>query len=151
MASRIFRFAESANPGTGESEGGGASNNFLVYQTSDTPPSTIVGGASVGAVMGPDEVDACIVASANNAVNSAGANGVTYDVEFYGSGLDTEAEQLTAINAAIGQADANGVAIDELSAYPYSVAGGDSAASAQSEVNAAGSVPIIVILNGATS
>ena len=146
MASRIFRFAESANPGTGESEGGGASNNFLVYQTSDTPPSTIVGGASVGAVMGPDEVDACIVASANNAVNSAGANGVTYDVEFYGSATDTEVEQLTAINAAIGQANADGVDIAELDAYPYG--GGDSAAFAAAQINNANTVPIIVIIDG---
>ena len=152
MASRIFRYAASSNPGTGETSGGGASSQFLIYQTSTaTPPASIVGGTSVGSVMGPDEASVCIVAYANSAVNSAGANGVTYDVEFYGSAIDTDEEQLTAINAAIGQADTDGVDIGELGGYPYSVGNGDSAASAQAEVNGAGAVPIIVILNGSTS
>jgi hypothetical protein len=152
MASRIFRYAVDASAGTGESDGGGDAGEFLVYQTSTaTPPNQIVGGASVGAVMGPEEDSSCIVAYANSAVNSAGANGVTYDVEFYGSAIDTDEEQLTAINAAIGQADTDGVDIGELGAYPYSVGNGDSADSAQAEVNGAGAVPIIVIINGALS
>ena len=146
MASRIFRYAASSNPGTGETLGGGASSQFLIYQTSAaTPPASIVGGTSVGSVMGPDEASVCIVAYANSAVNSSGANGVTYDVEFYGSGLGTEEEQVAVINAAIRQASTDGMSISGLTGYPY---GGDVAA-AQGEVNGDDTISIVVIVDGA--
>ena len=146
MASRIFRYAASNNPGTGESNGGGASSQFLIYQTSAaTPPASIVGGTSVGSVMGPDEANVMIVAYANSAVNSSGANGVTYDVEFYGSGLGTEEEQVVVINAAIRQASTDGMSITGLTGYPY---GGDVAA-AQGEVNGDDTISIVVIVDGA--
>ena len=145
MASRIFRYAASSNPGTGETLGGGASSQFLIYQTSAaTPPASIVGGTSVGSVMGPDEASVCIVAYANSAVNSSGANGVTYDVEFYGSGLGTEEEQVAVINAAIRQASTDGMNIASLTGYPY---GGDVAA-AQAEVNGDDTISIVVITDG---
>ena len=145
MASRIFRYAASSNPGTGETSGGGASSQFLIYQTSTaTPPASIVGGTSVGSVMGPDEASVCIVAYANSAVNSAGANGVTYDVEFYGSGLGTEEEQLAVINAAIAQASTDGMNISALTGYPYT---SDSVA-AKDEVNSSDVISIVVIIDG---
>ena len=146
MASRIFRYAASDNSSTGESNGGGASSQFLIYQTSTaTPPASIVGGTSVGSVMGPDEASVCIVAYANSAVNSSGANGVTYDVEFYKSGLGTEEEQAAVINAAIRQASTDGMSISGLTGYPY---GGDVAA-AQGEVNGDDTISIVVITDGA--
>lgn len=146
MASRIFRYAASDNSGTGETNGGGASSQFLIYQTSTaTPPASIVGGTNVGSVMGPEEEEACIVAYANSAVNSEGANGVEYDVEFYGSSIDTQGEQIAVMNAAIFQANADGVNIDSLSGYPYS----GTATTAAAEINNEGTaVPIIVIING---
>ena len=146
MASRIFRYAASANPGTGETSGGGASSQFLIFQTSAaTPPASIVGGTSVGSVMGPDETSVCIVAYANTAVNSAGANGVTYDVEFYGSGLGTEEEQLAVINAAIAQASTDGMGIGGLGGYPYT----SDVVAAQGEVNSDDTLSIVVIIDGA--
>ena len=146
MASRIFRYAASSNPGTGETLGGGASSQFLIYQTSAaTPPASIVGGTSVGSVMGPDEASVCIVAYANSAVNSSGANGVTYDVEFYKSGLGTEEEQAAVINAAIAQASTDGMGIGGLGGYPYT---GDPTA-AQAEVNGDDAISIVVIIDGA--
>ena len=145
MASRIFRYAASENEGTGETNGGGASSQFLIYQTSAaTPPASIVGGTSVGSVMGPDEASVCIVAYANTAVNSAGANGVTYDVEFYGSGLGTEEEQFDVINAAIAQADTDGMNIGGLTGYPYT---GDIVA-AKDEVNSDDTISIMVSIDG---
>jgi len=145
MASRIFRYAASGNQGTGETNGGGASSQFLIYQTvANTAPASIVGGTSVGSVKGPEEDSSCIVAYANSAVNSAGANGVTYDVEFYGSATDTQGEQIVVMNAACFQANADGVDIAELASYPYS----GTATTAAAEINNADSVPIIVIING---
>ena len=147
MASRIFRYAASSNPGTGETSGGGASSQFLIYQTSTaTPPASIVGGTSVGSVMGPDEASVCIVAYANSAVNSSGANGVTYDVEFYGSDTAGQQQQIDVMNAAVFQANADGVDIAELDAYPYG--GGDSVDFAAAQINNANGVPITVIING---
>ena len=145
MASRIFRYAASGNQGTGETNGGGASSQFLIYQTvANTAPASIVGGTSVGSVKGPDEGETCIAAYANSAVNSEGANEVTYDVEFYGSGIDTEEEQLAVINAACFQANADGVAIDGLTGYPYT----SDAQAAKDEVNGDTSIPIVVIIDG---
>jgi hypothetical protein len=131
--------------GTGESNGGGQGEDFLVYQTATaTPPASIVGGTSVGSVMGPEEDSSCIVAYANSAVNSAGANGVTYDVEFYGSATDTQGEQIAVMNAAVFQANADGLNISELAGYPYS----GTATTAAAEINTAEGIPIIVIING---
>jgi|TARA_B110000259_G_scaffold167665_1_gene196166 hypothetical protein len=147
MASRIFRYADADNAGTGETNGGGASSQFLVYQTATaTPPASIVGGTSVGSVMGPDEASVCIVAYANSAVNSSGANGVTYDVEFYGSDTAGQQQQIDVMNAAVFQANADGVDIAELDAYPYG--GGDSVDFAAAQINNANGVPITVIING---
>jgi hypothetical protein len=38
MASRIFRYAVDADAGTGESNGGGQGEDFLVYQTATATP-----------------------------------------------------------------------------------------------------------------
>ena len=96
--------------------------------------------------MGPDEASVCIVAYANSAVNSSGANGVTYDVEFYGSDTAGQQQQIDVMNAAVFQANADGVDIAELDAYPYG--GGDSVDFAAAQINNATGVPITVIING---
>ena len=147
MASRIFRYAVDASAGTGESDGGGDAGEFLVYQTSTaTPPNQIVGGASVGAVMGPEEDSSFIVAYANSAVNSAGANGVTYDVEFYGATeASGEGPQLAAINGAIAQFGVDGGDTGIFSGYPYSSDVDTSGA----EVNGVNEGPILVIKDNA--
>ena len=146
MASRIFRYADGETAGTGETVAGGASSQFLIYQTTvGTPPTTMVGGTGVGMVMGPEEDNKCIAAYANTAVNSAGANDVTYDVEFYGSGVGGQAEQLVAINAALFQADADGVDIGGVGGYPFT---SGTPATAAAEVNNDTAVPILVILEG---
>ena len=143
MGVRNFRYAASSETETGESQTGDGGSQFLIYQTSQaTAVSTVTGGAGVGSVKGPNESDMCIAAYANSAVNSTGANGVTYDVTFYGGSTDTEAPQLAAINGAVKQCEDDGIDIGELSGYPYT---SDVQASG-AEVNSA-SVPIIVIVN----
>ena len=142
MGVRNFRYADSDETNTGETAKG-EGGTFLVYQTTQaTAVGTVVGGASVGSVKGPQETSMCIAAYANSAVNSTGANGVTYDVTFYGGSTDTEAPQLAAINGAVNQADGDGIDISELTGYPYT----SDVQAAGTEVNGA-VVPIIVIIN----
>lgn len=141
MGQRIWRYATSANASTGETNGGGASSNFLVYQTAQsTIPSTLKGGTSTGMVMGPDETGFMIVCAAHSSVNSASPNEETYDVTFYGGPADSEAKQIAAINGAVAQMDSAGVDIAGLSGYPYS----SDPDGAGQEVNQTGEVPIIV-------
>jgi hypothetical protein len=143
MGVRNFRYGESDETNTGETAKG-EGGTFLVYQTTQaTAVGTVVGGASVGSVKGPQETSMCIAAYANSAVNSTGANGTTYDVTFYGGSTSTEAPQLAAINGAVNQADDDGIDIGELTGYPYT---SDPQASA-TEVNGASQVPIIVCIN----
>ena len=143
MGVRNFRYAASDSPETGETSKGDGGSQFLIYQTSQaTAVGTVTGGTGVGSVKGPSETDMCIAAYANSAVNSTGANGVTYDVTFYGGSSSTEAPQLAAINGAIKQCEDDGIDISELTGYPYT---SDVQSSGQ-EVNSA-NVPIIVIVN----
>lgn len=143
MGVRNFRYAASSETETGESQTGDGGSQFLIYQTSQaTAVSTVTGGTGVGSVKGPQESSMCIAAYANSAVNSTGANSVTYDVTFYGGSTSTEAPQLAAINGAVNQCEDDGIDIGELSGYPYT---SDVQASGI-EVNSAG-VPIIVIVN----
>ena len=141
MGQRIWRYATSANASTGETNGGGASSNFLVYQTDQSViPSTMKGGTSTGMVMGPDETGNMIVCAAHSSVNSASPNEETYDVTFYGGPDSSESKQLAAINGAVAQMSAAGVDVSSLENYPYS-SDPDGAAT---EINQAGEVPIIV-------
>ena len=143
MGVRNFRYAESEETQTGETQTGDGASQFLIYQTSQaTAVGTVTGGASVGSVKGPSETDMCIAAYANSAVNSTGANGTTYDVTFYGGSTGTEAPQLAAINGAVKQCEDDGIDIGELTGYPYT----SDVQGAGAEVNSA-EVPIIVIVN----
>lgn len=142
MGVRNYRYSTSDNPGSGETSKG-EDPHFLVYQTSQNTAVVAVGGTSVGSVKGPQETNMLIAAYAYSSVNSTGANGVTYDVEFYGGSTSTESAMIAALNASVGQASSDGVNIDELSNYPYS---SDSTAAAE-EINGVNSVPILVTIN----
>ena len=142
MGVRNFRYAAEDNAQSGETAKGEGSN-LLIYQTAQaTPPATIFGGASVGSVKGPQETANLVVAYASSAVNAAGANGVTYDVEFYGA-TDAQGEgpKVAAINGAITQFGVDGGDTSIFSNYPYS---GDPDA-AGSEVNAVAEASILCI------
>ena len=142
MGARNYRFAEESNATEGETvKGSGATN--LIYQTAQNTAVPGVGGASVGSVKGPQETSMCIVAYANSAVNSTGANGTTYDVTFYGGSTSGTSAQLAAMNGAVKQCEDDGIDISELTNYPYT---SDPAASGL-EINQANEIPIIVIIN----
>ena len=145
MGVRNFRYAAEDNAESGETAKGEGSN-LLIYQTAQaTPPGSIFGGASVGSVKGPQETTNLVVAYANAAVNAAGANGVTYDVEFYGATeAGGEGPMLAAVNGAITQYGIDGGDTGQFSNYPYT---SDIDGSGQ-EVNATGS-PILVIKDNA--
>tara|TARA_R110000823_G_scaffold297383_1_gene417504 strand:- start:53 stop:505 length:453 start_codon:yes stop_codon:yes gene_type:complete len=143
MGVRNFRFAEGDEVQTGETAKG-ADPQFLVYQTAQaTPVSTVIGGASVGSVKGPQETNNVVVAYANSAVNAAGANGVTYDVEFYGATeASGEAAMLAAINGAIAQFGVdNGGDTSLFGGYPYT----SDVDSSGAEVNGVSDASILVI------
>jgi len=143
MGVRNFRYGESDETNTGETSKG-EGGTFLVYQTTQaTAVGTVVGGASVGSVKGPQETSMCIAAYANSAVNSTGANGTTYDVTFYGGSTSGTSAQLAAMNGAVKQCEDDGIDISELTNYPYT---SDPAASGL-EINQANEIPIIVIIN----
>ena len=146
MGVRNFRFAEGDEVQTGETAKG-ADPQFLVYQTAQaTPVSTVIGGASVGSVKGPQETNNVVVAYANSAVNAAGANGVTYDVEFYGATeASGEGPQLAAINGAIAQFVVDGGDSAIFNGYPYS----SDVDAAGAEVNGVNEGPILVIKDNA--
>lgn len=142
MGFRTFRLAASDNSVSGETykPGGGSGDNLIYQTTQGTPPETITQGANIGCVMGPQETSMCIAAYAHRDLNSVGANGVTYDVTFYGGSTATEAAQLAAINGAVAQANADGQDTSALG-YPYT----SDVAGAGSEVNGDSEVSIIVI------
>ena len=142
MGVRNFRFAEGDEVQTGETAKG-ADPQFLVYQTAQaTPVGAVTGGASVGSVKGPQETSNVVVAYANSAVNAAGANGVTYDVEFYGATEAAgEAAMLAAINGAIAQFGVDGGDTGVFGSYPYTSDVDTSGA----EVNGVSDVSILVI------
>ena len=142
MGARNYRFAESDNATANETLKGSGDTN-LIYQTAQNTAVPGVGGASVGSVKGPQETSMCIVAYANSAVNSTGANGTTYDVTFYGGSTSGTSAQLAAMNGAVKQCEDDGIDINELTNYPYT---SDPAASGL-EINSASEIPIIVIIN----
>ena len=142
MGVRNYRFAESDDSVAGETAKGVGGTN-LIYQTAQNTAVPGVGGASVGSVKGPQETSMCIVAYANSAVNSTGANGTTYDVTFYGGSTSGTSAQLAAMNGAVKQCEDDGIDISELTNYPYT---SDPAASGL-EINSASEIPIIVIIN----
>ena len=142
MGVRNFRYAAEDNAESGETAKGEGSN-LLIYQTAQaTPPATIFGGASVGSVKGPQETANLVVAYASSAVNAAGANGVTYDVEFYGATeAGGEGPMLAAVNGAITQYGIDGGDTGQFSNYPYT---SDIDGSGQ-EVNGVAEASILVI------
>ncbi len=142
MGVRNYRYATSDNAGSGETAKG-EDPHFIVYQTAQGTAVTPVGGASVGSVKGPQESSMCIAAYAYSSVNSTGANGVTYDVEFYGGSTSSETAQLAALNGAVAQASSDGVNIDDITDYPFS---SDVQAAAE-QINQANAVPIICVIN----
>lgn len=146
MGVRNYRYSTSTNAGSGETEKG-SNSQFIIYQTAQGTAVTPTQGGGVGSVKGPQETDMCIAAYAHSSVNSSGANGVTYDVEFYGGATNSEAAQLAALNGAVAQAATDGVDVEEISSYPFT---GDVQASAE-EINSVSTVPIIVILNNSVA
>ena len=142
MGLRTWTYAVSNNADTGETNGGGGSSQFLIYQTAQsTPPETLIGGTGVGMVMGPDESSRVVACYANSAVNSTGANGVAYDITFYGASSGASEEvQVAPINAAVKQADDDGIDVSGLGGYPYT---GDPDGAGQ-EVNSDSSIPVTI-------
>jgi hypothetical protein len=146
MGVRNFRYATSDNSVSGETVRGAGSDK-LIYQTSpSTPPASLFQGTSIGSVKGPEETDRTIAAFAHRDINSAGANGTTYDVTFYGGATSSESAQIAAINGAVNQADSEGIDISGLGGYPYT----SDVESAAVEVNSE-DLPLLVIVNGTIS
>ena len=146
MGVRNFRYAGSDDAVTGETMKGDGGNR-LIYQTSQaTPPASIFQGTSIGSVKGPEETSNVVVAYAHRDINATGANGVTYDVEFYGATEAAgEGPQLAAINGAITQFGVDGGDTGIFSGYPYSSDVDTSGA----EVNGVNEGPILVIKDNA--
>ena len=146
MGVRNFRYAGSDDAVTGETMKGDGGNR-LIYQTSQaTPPASIFQGTSIGSVKGPEETSNVVVAYAHRDINATGANGVTYDVEFYGATEAAgEGPQLAAINGAIAQFGVDGGDTGIFSGYPYSSDVDTSGA----EVNGVNEGPILVIKDNA--
>tara|TARA_R110000803_G_scaffold181439_1_gene243838 strand:+ start:238 stop:684 length:447 start_codon:yes stop_codon:yes gene_type:complete len=145
MGVRNFRYASSDNAVTGETAKG--DGDVLIYQTSQaTPPESIFQGTSIGSIKGPQETSMVIVAYAHRDVNATGANGTTYDVEFYGATeASGEGPQLAAINGAIAQFGVDGGDTGIFSGYPYS----SDVDAAGADVNSVNEGPILVIKDNA--
>jgi len=142
MGVRNYRYSTSSGTNSGETAKGSGSD-FIIYQSAQGTAVTPTGGASVGSVKGPSETSMCIAAYAHSSVNSSGANGVTYDVEFYGAPTNNESAQIAALNGAVAQANSDGINIEEITDYPFT---GDVQAASE-QINNASTIPIIVIIN----
>ena len=145
MGVRNFRYATEDNAVSGETAKG--DGDVLIYQTSQaTPPASIFQGTSIGSIKGPQETSNVVVAYGHRDVNATGANGTTYDVEFYGATeASGEGPQLAAINGAIAQFVVDGGDSAIFNGYPYSSDVDDAGA----EVNGVNEGPILVIKDNA--
>ena len=141
MGVRNFRYATEDNAVSGETAKG--DGDVLIYQTSQaTPPASIFQGTSIGSIKGPEETSMLIAAYGHRDVNATGANGTTYDVEFYGATeASGEGPQLAAINGAIAQFVVDGGDSAIFNGYPYS----SDVDAAGAEVNGVNEGPILVI------
>lgn len=142
MGVRNFRYATEDNAVSGETAKG--DGDVLIYQTSQaTPPASIFQGTSIGSIKGPQETSNVVVAYGHRDVNATGANGTTYDVEFYGATeASGEAAMLAAINGAIAQFGVdNGGDTSLFGGYPYT----SDVDSSGAEVNGVSDASILVI------